>query len=48
MTREELLKCLVDRPCTVCKYHRTNGCSKWNCVFEEPIDEAENKAESEE
>lgn len=45
MTREELLNCLVDRPCSACKYHKENGCSKWNCVFEEPIDEAENKGE---
>lgn len=41
MTSEELLNCLVDRPCSACKYHKENGCSKWNCVFEEPIDEAE-------
>ena len=35
MTREEILACLTDRPCTVCKYHSENGCGKWNCVFEE-------------
>ena len=35
MTRGELLACLTDRPCTVCKYHKENGCCKWNCVFEE-------------
>lgn len=45
MTGEELLNCLVDRPCSACKYHKENGCSKWNCVFEEPIDEAENKGD---
>lgn len=35
MTREEILACLTDRPCTVCKFHSENGCGKWNCVFEE-------------
>lgn len=43
MTREELLDCLTDRPCDVCKFHTETGCSKWKCVFEEPIDE--NKGE---
>lgn len=40
MTREEQLACLNDRPCEVCKFHKENGCSRWNCVFEEePEDE---------
>jgi len=43
MTREELLDCLTDRPCDVCKFHTGNGCTKWKCVFEEPVDE--NKGE---
>ena len=43
MTREEILACLTDRPCTVCKFHSENGCGKWNCVFEEePEDEPVN------
>lgn len=41
MTRKEILACLTDRPCTVCKFHSENGCGKWNCVFEEePEDES--------
>lgn len=40
MTREEILACLTDRPCTVCKFHSEEGCCKWFCVFEEePEDE---------
>ena len=35
MTSAEKLNCLTDRPCTVCKYHKENGCSKWSCVFEQ-------------
>lgn len=35
MTNTEKLNCLTDRPCTVCKYHKENGCSKWSCVFEQ-------------
>ena len=34
MTNAELLSCLTDRPCTVCKFHSENGCGKWNCVFD--------------
>lgn len=26
---------LIDRPCEACEFHKENGCSKWNCVFEE-------------
>lgn len=45
MTKEELLNCLTDRPCSVCKFKKENGCSKWKCVFEEKSDEirADNK-----
>ena len=39
MTREEQLACLTDRPCNVCKFHKENGCCKWNCVFEEKPDD---------
>ena len=31
----ERMSYLTDRPCSVCKFHGENGCSKWNCVFEE-------------
>ena len=44
MTREGQLACLTDRPCSVCKFHRENGCCKWSCVFEEePEEEATDK-----
>ena len=39
MTREELLNCLTGRPCSVCTFKKENGCSKWNCVFEEKTDD---------
>ena len=39
MTREELLNCLTGRPCSVCTLKKENGCSKWNCVFEEKTDD---------
>jgi len=45
MTREEMLACLTDRPCNVCKFHAENGCAKWSCVFEEKPDDEENKGE---
>lgn len=45
MTREEMLACLNGRPCDVCNYHTENGCKRWNCVFEEEPDDAENKGE---
>lgn len=38
MTREEMLACLNDRPCDVCKFHTENGCARWSCVFEEEPD----------
>ena len=25
---------LTDRPCSVCEFHKENGCCKWDCVFE--------------
>ena len=42
MTREELLNCLIDRPCSACKFNKENGCCKWTCVFEEEIEEDKN------
>lgn len=24
---------LKDRPCSVCEFHKENGCCKWDCVF---------------
>lgn len=39
MTSKELLACLTDRPCEVCKFHTEQGCSSWNCVFEGEIEE---------
>ena len=35
MTDNEKLSCLIDRPCSACKFHKENGCSKWSCVFED-------------
>lgn len=29
----DLMGCIMDRPCEVCKYHVTGECSKWECVF---------------
>lgn len=40
MTSKELLNCLKDRPCSVCKFRDENGCHKWKCVFEEPTDDS--------
>ena len=39
MTSKELLKCLKDRPCSVCKFRDENGCHKWTCVFEEETED---------
>lgn len=39
MTREEQLACLIDRPCSACKFHKENGCLKWACVFEQEPDD---------
>lgn len=41
MTRAEILNCLTDRPCEVCKFHSDGHCSVWDCVFEEKPDDAE-------
>ena len=41
MTDNEKLSCLIDRPCTACKFHKEEGCSKWSCVFEEKADVSE-------
>lgn len=30
----ELLDTLTDRPCSVCRYRKENGCCKWDCVFD--------------
>lgn len=35
MTDKEKLSCLIDRPCTACKFHTEEGCSKWSCVFDQ-------------
>lgn len=35
MTDKELLDCLTDRPCEVCRFHEEKGCTKWDCVFDE-------------
>ena len=40
MTSEEKLSCLIDRPCSACRFRGEDGCSEWSCVFENP---AENK-----
>ena len=39
MTKDELLSCLTDRPCEVCKFHTDLGYSKWSCVFEGKTEE---------
>jgi hypothetical protein len=39
MTRAEILDCLMDRPCEVCKFHESGRCERWECVFEEKPDE---------
>jgi hypothetical protein len=41
MTRAEILDCLTDRPCEVCKFHESGRCERWDCVFEEKPDDAE-------
>ena len=45
MTSKELLKCLKDRPCSVCKFRDENGCHKWTCVFEEETEDEPKKGE---
>ena len=47
MNRKEMLACLTDRPCAVCKYHSDNGCTQWKCVFEEqPCEDAISRSEA--
>ena len=29
----EQIRCLTDRPCSVCRFKTENGCSNWECVF---------------
>lgn len=29
----ELIRCLTDRPCSVCRLKTENGCNRWECVF---------------
>ena len=29
----ELIGCLTDRPCDVCRFKTENGCNRWECVF---------------
>ena len=41
MTDNEKLSCLIDRPCTACKFHKEEGCSKWSCVFEDKSGDTE-------
>ena len=41
MTRAEILDCLTDRPCDYCKFHESGRCERWDCVFEEKPDDAE-------
>ena len=43
MTRAEILDCLTDRPCEVCKFHESGRCERWDCVFEEKSDEQKRK-----
>jgi len=42
MTRAEILNCLTDRPCDACRFHESGRCERWDCVFEEKPDDAEN------
>lgn len=37
LTSEDLISCLTDRPCDVCKFHGEDGCRKWDCVFDEQL-----------
>ena len=29
----EQVRCLTDRPCSVCRFKTENGCNRWECVF---------------
>ena len=43
VTQEEVLEMAIkalenighlkDRPCSVCEFHKENGCCQWTCVF---------------
>lgn len=46
MNDKEKLSCLTDRPCTACKFHKEEGCSKWSCVFEEKSGVSEREKET--
>ena len=48
MTRAEILDCLTDRPCDSCKFHESGKCERWNCVFEEKPDDAEDCEDADE
>ena len=41
MTDHDKISCLTDRPCTACKFHKEEGCSKWSCVFEDKSGDTE-------
>lgn len=41
MTRAEILNCLTDRPCDYCRFHESGRCERWECVFEQKPDDAE-------
>ena len=43
ITALELLDTLIDRPCSACRYHKENGCCKWNCVFDGHIGKKERR-----
>lgn len=44
---EGRLACLIDRPCSVCKFHTERGCAKWACVFEEKPNKEHQEKEDE-
>lgn len=31
----EKMNHLIDKPCEACDFHKENGCSRWDCIFEE-------------
>lgn len=35
----ELIRCLTDRPCSVCRFKTENGCNRWECVFKGGVNE---------
>lgn len=42
----ELISYLNDRPCEACEFHKENGCSRWDCVFEEVIIDDTNRCKN--